>query len=305
MATTGASSDCVQRRSCDATGGGDQPWCRHRLDWRDGSRSAAVRRWRRLLGGQPDRRRLGCLASQSRGLAATRSTPGWSTTRRNRPRRPCRRRPRRERSSRRRPTGVASYGRAVLRRRRKDPPPIAAMPPTRTGRASSIGKPPALGGVVADVVVVVEPGTMGVGVRKRNGVGVGTWATTCWSGVGVWTGRQRDCHLSRQRHVSNSTAPTAQPPGVTLLMRMCPSLLLGAAVRTATHVVPFYRPPRRRHCIDELSRLGTGAELIESRVGALRWIDCAGKAIHGTCLRRTPIVSYADPARRADRRRCS
>ena len=43
-----------------------------------------------------------------------------------------------------------------------------------------MGKPPAFGVVVVvEVVVVVLLGTNGVGVRKRNGVGVGTWAMIC------------------------------------------------------------------------------------------------------------------------------
>jgi hypothetical protein len=59
---------------------------------------------------------------------------------------------------------------------------MAAIPPAKEGSANSSGNPPAFGaGVAVTVVVVVLVTEIAVGVRKRNGVGVATWPTTCGS----------------------------------------------------------------------------------------------------------------------------
>src|SRR5579864_1335128 len=106
---------------------------------------------------------------------------------------------------------------------------MAARPPARIGNASSIGKPPARGAVVA-VVVVVEvvveaPGTNGVGVRKRNGVGVArAWATVDCATV---SGPAANATPTRTviQMASINAAPATKRPASALLVAIIVAIL--------------------------------------------------------------------------------
>jgi hypothetical protein len=101
---------------------------------------------------------------------------------------------------------------------------MAANPPARAGSASSIGKPPVRGAtvdVVVVVVLVVVDGTVvnGVGVRNRNGVGVGsTWAIP--SGLANVSDARATAPWAVSHRASNNAAPANQRPAVTLLVGM-------------------------------------------------------------------------------------
>src|SRR6266851_2140818 len=102
---------------------------------------------------------------------------------------------------------------------------MAASPPARAGRASSRGKPPARGAtLLGDVVVVDVLGEVpGTGVRKRNGVGVGScWPTTCGSAYVSGPAATATATCTTRIVVRASAANTADRLAITVLVGISP-----------------------------------------------------------------------------------